>query len=264
MSFLAVCLVLLTLYIISPTSASKCTRSQPDKKKLPQFFCAYDVTIRRRSNCTLLVTERFLFPHTVAGRFNRTIEKLSDQEIDDVTLHREGQPSDYEDDHSNAESVHLSISTSNSSVPVLYSLSYIFRNGVMRFKDDCGNDKLTNIIHWFSGHYPSITFDHLSVNISTENNDATLTTLSEEGDVVTETKTQLIFESTNVSKSFRLYVSELGEPLCSVKTPCIFDDEKPPRIRFVKVLSFAVIVLFFIGLFCLCLNQGHCRDQVVQ
>lgn len=238
------------------SAVSQCMRTVEDKSQTPNFICEVDVTVVRRPNCRLFITERFLFPHTTEDLLFRDIPQLDDlQTVSDIKLFRDGSPMPIISGPSNDNTARVYLPTLNSEEPVQFNVSYSLSNGVLRFTDTCGSDgdedPNKNVIRWRSGDW-SQTFDMLRVKFTTASERAKLALLFGEKPVAGSNQQQVIVEKKDVNKNTEIYVAESGERLCMEKTKCF-------EGRGLSILGIVLITLALV--FTLCCFAAACWSR---
>lgn len=239
------CITFLVLHCRS--GVSQCMRTVEDKSQTPNFICEVDVTVVRRANCQLFITERFLFPHTTEDSLFRDIPQLDDlQTVSDVKIFRDGSPMPIISGPANDNTARVDLPTLNSEEPVQFTVSYSLSNGVMRFTDTCGGngdeDPNKNVMRWRSGDW-SQSFDMLRVTFTTSSERAKLELLFGEKPVAESNERQVIVEKKDVNKNTEIYVAETGERLCMEKTKCF-------EGRGVSILGIVLITLALVFTVC--------------
>lgn len=236
-------LLLLTFFSAALAEPLKCKKKSDNIDESPTFICAVEVTVIRNMDCSVRITERFLFPHT-SNKGWRAIQAIDRvQEVSAVTLFRDDVEMRVVKESGDNNEVRVMMETSKSTEPVLFALSYNLSNAVNRFTQSCesgaDSDETKNVLRWRSGKWKQ-SFDELSVTFQTENTDAKLAVL---GDDSAAPGSTVSVQRSNVDYNIEVYASESGVELCSEDLQCF-----PTGFNEIPL----IIALCVIGLLVIC------------
>lgn len=161
----------------------KCVGDPPrDQSRSPENFCDFDVTVFRNLDCSVTVTERYLFPYTSGRDEHRSIPVIEKQQVvEDVVATRDNVTvfsAPLLRSNGGRNEVTVRLPTKKRNEPVLFEVQYTLNPGVVRFVNACDEvparppqNETQKVIRWHSRFWRQ-PFDKMRSSGSTANHNS--------------------------------------------------------------------------------------------